>query len=45
MIQVDENEENIKKKALKNEAVLRFMAGVEPKKIIYVKNRLINIVI
>ena len=45
MIQVDESEEDIKKKAIRNEAVLRFMIGIEPKKIIYVKNRLINIVV
>ncbi|MFA6325035.1 MAG: class I tRNA ligase family protein [Candidatus Paceibacterota bacterium] len=45
MIQVSESEEIIKEKALKNEAVLRFINGAEIRKVIYVKNRLINIVI
>ena len=45
MIQVLESEEKIKEKALKNDAVLRFINGAEIKKVIYVKNRLINIVI
>jgi leucyl-tRNA synthetase len=44
MIRVDESEEDIKKKALENDAVFRFMAGAEPRKVIYVKNRLVNIV-
>jgi leucyl-tRNA synthetase len=45
MIQADDNEEIIKQKTLANEAVLRHRAGRDVKKIIYVKNRLINIVI
>jgi leucyl-tRNA synthetase len=45
MIQADNNEEIVKQKTLANEAVLRHMAGRDAKKIIYVKNRLINIVI
>ena len=45
MIQMDEKEEEIKKKALINEAVLKHMAGKDVKKVIYVKNRLINIVL
>ena len=45
MIQTDEKEEDIKKKALENDTVFRFMAGAESKKIIYVKNRLVNIVL
>ncbi|MEK7081320.1 MAG: class I tRNA ligase family protein [Patescibacteria group bacterium] len=45
MIQVDDNEEIIKQKTLANEAVLRYLAGRDAKKIIYVKNRLINIVL
>jgi len=45
MIQVDENEEDIKKKALKNESVVKFTEGKEIRKVIYVKNRLINIVV
>ena len=44
-IGVEEDEETIKKKALGNEAILKHIAGQEPKRVIYVKNRLINIVI
>ena len=44
MIGVNEPEEEIKNKALKNPAVFKYLSG-EPKKVIYVKNRLINIVI
>ena len=45
MIQANETEESIKEKALESEAVLRHTAGKDVKKVIYVKNRLINIVI
>jgi leucyl-tRNA synthetase len=45
MIQVDESEEEIKKQATSNEIILRHTNGKEIKKIIYVKGRLINIVI
>jgi len=45
LIQNDEKEEVVKEKALENQTVLKFLSGKEPKKIIYVKNRLINIVI
>ena len=45
MISADEKEENIKEKALQNENVQRFTLGVIPQKMIYVKNRLISIVI
>jgi leucyl-tRNA synthetase len=45
MIQTDNNEEIVKQKTLANETVLRYIAGRDVKKIIYVKNRLINIVI
>ncbi len=44
-IQAEEKEENIKEKALKNEVILRHMAGKDVKRVIYVKNRLINIVV
>jgi leucyl-tRNA synthetase len=44
-IAVDENENEIKEKAQKTESVLKFIEGKEIKKIIYVKNRLINIVV
>jgi leucyl-tRNA synthetase len=45
MILSDLNEEKIKKQVLVNEIVLKYLAGQEVKKVIYVKNRLINIVI
>ena len=45
MIKAEDNEEEIKKQAASNEIVLRHMEGKEVKKVIYVKNRLINIVI
>ncbi|MBI2630924.1 class I tRNA ligase family protein [Candidatus Nomurabacteria bacterium] len=45
MIKADEKEEEIKKEALQNSTVLKHIAGKELKKVIYVKNRLINIVI
>jgi len=45
MIKITESEESIKERATSDEAVLKFIAGNEVKKIIYVKNRLVNIVI
>ncbi len=45
MIALNETEEEVKKKALNNENVLKFISQDKIKKIIYVKNRLINIVI
>jgi leucyl-tRNA synthetase len=45
MIKADEKEETIKQKALKNEIVLKYISGQNIKKVIYVKNRLINIVL
>jgi leucyl-tRNA synthetase len=45
VIQVDDNEEDVKKKALLNQTVLKFLAGVEPKRVIYVKNKVINMLI
>ncbi len=45
MVRADESEEEIKQKAINNESVLKFTAGNEIKKIIYVKNRLVNIVV
>jgi len=44
-IKADEKEENIKEKALKNEVILKHIVGQEVKRVIYVKNRLINIVV
>ena len=45
MIQVGETEEEIKTKALASEAIVKYLSGKTIKKAIYVKNRLINIVI
>ena len=45
MIKTEDGEEEVKKKALGNEVVLRYMAGKSVKKMIYVQNRLINIVV
>jgi leucyl-tRNA synthetase len=45
MIKVDDDEEKIKKDAMSNEVVLKYIADKMVKKVIYVKNRLINIVI
>ncbi len=45
MIQKDDSEDQIKEKALKTEAISRHLEGKAPIKIIYVKNRLINIVL
>lgn len=45
IIETGEEDESIKAKALKNEAVVKYTAGQNIKKIIYVKNRLINIVL
>ena len=45
MIEIDQSEEEIKNKALKEEAVLKYTADKEIKKVIYVKNRLVNIVL
>ena len=45
MVGVNVAEEEIKKMAVENEAVLKYVSGQEIKKVIYVKNRLVNIVI
>ncbi|MDO8660043.1 MAG: class I tRNA ligase family protein [Candidatus Parcubacteria bacterium] len=45
MLPVDMGEEDVKKKVLENEVVLRYIAGKEIKKIINIKNRLVNIVV
>ncbi len=45
MISSDEEEESVKQKVLKNQAVLKYTNGQNIKKIIYIKNRLINIVL
>ena len=43
VISADDSEDDVKKKALMNAAVLKYLGGSNPKKIIYVKNRVINI--
>jgi leucyl-tRNA synthetase len=45
MIGVDDSEEDIKKMAISNESVAKYITGSEVKKIIYVKNKIINIVV
>ncbi|MFA5932227.1 MAG: class I tRNA ligase family protein [Candidatus Paceibacterota bacterium] len=45
MIRADDDEEKIKKEALSDETVLKHILGKTVKKVIYVKNRLINIVV
>ena len=45
MINNTDNENQIKDKAIKNESVSKYLNGQKPQKIIYVKNRLINIVL
>lgn len=45
MIGQNEAEDAIKEKALRDEAVIKHLEGKTPKKVIYVKNRLINIVV
>jgi leucyl-tRNA synthetase len=45
LIEVDEDEESVKKKALANQIVLKYLVGGNPKKVIYIKNRVINILI
>ena len=45
MIEADENEDDVKKKSLRDAAILRYIMGKDIKKFIYIKNRLINIVL
>ncbi len=45
VVAADTDEEQIKQKALSSEKVIAAMAGKEPKKIIVIKSRLVNIVI
>ena len=45
LVSKDSAEEEIKKLALADNQIIKFMAGKEPKNIIYIKNRLINIVV
>jgi leucyl-tRNA synthetase len=45
LIPVNLSEEDVKKQALVNENIIKYTTGQEIKKIIYIKNRLINIVL
>jgi leucyl-tRNA synthetase len=45
VVAVDASEEEIKQKALSSEKVIAAMAGKEPKKVIVIRSRLVNIVI
>ncbi len=45
MIGASDNEEGIKERALKDPTVAKYLDGKPPKKVIYVKGRLINIVV
>ncbi len=45
IISADQTEEEIKSNVLANDIVLKFISGKEVKKIIYVKHRLVNIVV
>lgn len=45
MVMKDEAEEEIKKKSLENENILKYTEGKEVKRVVYVKNKLINIVV
>ena len=45
VVAADASEEEIKQKALASEKVMAAMAGKEPKKVIVIKSRLVNIVV
>ena len=45
MIGKMESEEEIKTRALKNPSIIKYIADQAPKKVIYVRDRLINIVV
>ncbi|KKR43508.1 leucine--tRNA ligase [Candidatus Nomurabacteria bacterium RIFOXYB1_FULL_39_16] len=45
MIRVEDDEETVKKKAITDEVVLKYVGGGNIKKVIYVKNRLVNVVL
>ena len=45
VVSADSDEEYIKQQALKNEKVVQALAGKEPKKVIVIKSRLVNIVV
>jgi leucyl-tRNA synthetase len=45
LVGIDEDEELVKEKALSHENVMKWLEGKEPKKVIYVKGRIVSIVI
>jgi leucyl-tRNA synthetase len=45
LINVDDEENDVKKKAFANDTVMKYLEGKEVKRFFYVKNRLINIVL
>ncbi len=45
MVRGEDNEESVKTQALNNQFIVKHLAGQTPKRVIYVKNRLINIVV
>ncbi|MBI3305894.1 leucine--tRNA ligase [Candidatus Nomurabacteria bacterium] len=45
MVEQDSSEESVKIKALKEESVIKYLGDKAPSRVIYVKNRLINIVV
>ncbi|MFA7285736.1 MAG: class I tRNA ligase family protein [Candidatus Paceibacterota bacterium] len=45
LVDIDESEESVKNKVLKDQVIEKFLSGQEIKRVIYVKNRLINIVV
>ena len=45
IVLIDDTEEKVKKEALKDEAILKWTEGKEIRRVIYVKGRLINIVV
>ncbi len=45
IVDKDESEDSVKEKAMQDETVIKWMDGKEPKKIIYVKGRILNIII
>jgi leucyl-tRNA synthetase len=45
MIQIESSEEDVKKKVIMDENILKYTTGKEIKRFIYIKNRLVNIVI
>ena len=44
-VSANATEDDIKEQAMQNEIVMKWVLGKEPQKVIYVKNRLVNIVV